>query len=102
MRDPLLPAENENAGAPTLTLRGTTLDLRAALADLLAFGPAAASRWGMAAPALSPQELGAGYAGRGGLGRRDGAERPRRGGESRNGPAIHRIAEAIPRPAPRH
>jgi hypothetical protein len=54
MRDPLLPAENENAGAPTLTLRGTTLDLRAALADLLAFGPAAASRWGMAAPALSP------------------------------------------------
>jgi hypothetical protein len=57
MRDPLLPVENENSGAPTLTLRGTTLDLRAVLADLLAFGPAAASRWGMAAPALSPQEL---------------------------------------------
>lgn len=57
MRDPLVPSENENSGAPMVTLRGTALDLRAALADLLAFGPAAASRWGIAAPALTPQEL---------------------------------------------
>jgi hypothetical protein len=57
MRDPLLPAENDNGSSPTLTLRETTLDLRTVLAELLTFGPAAASRWGMAAPPLTSQEL---------------------------------------------
>lgn len=57
MRDPLLPAENDNGGAPTLTLREMTLDLRTVLADLLTFGPGAASRWGMATPPLTSQEL---------------------------------------------
>lgn len=40
-----------------ITLRGNVLVIDQVVADLLAHGPAAASRWGLASPGITDQEL---------------------------------------------
>jgi hypothetical protein len=50
--------ENEIlSGGAVVTLRGVSLDLGMVVRDLIEFGRVASSRWGMATPALSDQEM---------------------------------------------